>query len=103
MSSVGRRAYAGAQNSRLTAGFGNSGNTSQDTELYLGLTALRARSRQLMRDAPYAKRARTIIVNNVIGSGVGMQMQVKNSRGVTHATINENIEDAWECWSKALS
>ena len=97
------RRYAGALNSRLTAGFGNYSNTSADSELSMALTALRSRSRQLMRDAPYAKRARSIVVNNVIGSGVGMQAQVKNSRNVAHAAINEGIEDAWECWSKADS
>lgn len=97
----GNRMYAGAQQSRLTAGFGTFGNTSQDTEFYLGLTALRTRSRQLMRDAPYAKRARTIIVNNVIGAGVGMQAQVKNSRGSPHVAINEAMEEAWEFWSEA--
>jgi lambda family phage portal protein len=56
-----------------------------------------------MRDAPYAKRARAIVVNNVIGAGVGMQAQVKNSRDNPHASINEDIEDAWELWAKADS
>jgi len=97
------RRYAGALNSRLTAGFGNYSNTSADSELSMALTALRSRSRQLMRDAPYAKRARLIVVNNVIGSGVGMQAQVRNSRGDMHTRINEDIESAWECWSKADS
>ena len=34
-----------------------------------------------MRDAGYAKRAKVIIQNNVIGSGIGMQAQVVNARG----------------------
>jgi capsid protein len=34
----------------------------------------------MMRDSAYAKRARTIVVNNVVGSGVGMQAQVMTTR-----------------------
>jgi lambda family phage portal protein len=34
----------------------------------------------MVRDSAYAKRARTIVVNNVIGSGVGMQAQVMTTR-----------------------
>jgi lambda family phage portal protein len=56
-----------------------------------------------MRDAPYAKRAKVIIVNNVIGAGVGLQTQVKNSRGGLHERINGGIEDAWREWSRADS
>jgi lambda family phage portal protein len=97
------RSYGGAQNSRLTTGFGGYSNTSADSELSMGLTALRSRSRQLMRDAPYAKRARTIVVNNVIGSGVGMQAQVQNSRGELHLRINADIEEAWSRWAVADS
>jgi lambda family phage portal protein len=97
------RAYAGARGGRLTAGFGTYANTSADAELSLGLTQLRARSRQLMRDAPYAKRARVVVINNVVGSGIGMQGQVKNSRGELHERINEDIERGWCEWSRADS
>lgn len=94
------RAYAAAKSSRLTAGWG-SANSSADSELSMSLTALRARSRSLMRDAPYAKRARVIVTNNVVGSGVGMQAQVMNTRGELHSYVNAAIEDAWREWSKA--
>lgn len=94
------RAYAAAKSSRLTAGWGPA-NSSADSELSMSLTALRSRSRALMRDAPYAKRARVIVVNNVIGSGVGLQAQVMNSRGELHAYVNGAIENAWREWSKA--
>lgn len=95
------RTYGGARNNLLTGGFGGYSNSSADTELASGLTQLRARSRQLMRDAPYAKRARVIVVNNVVGSGVGLQAQVKNSRGELHARINTGIEEAWSRWARA--
>lgn len=97
---VATRQYAAARNSRLHT-WGSAGNSSADSELSMSLTAMRARSRKLMRDAPYAKRARTIVVNNVVGSGVGMQCQVYNTRGELHERINADIEMAWREWSKA--
>ena len=95
------RAYGGARNTNLTGGFGSTGNSSADAELSLGLTQLRSRSRQLMRDAPYAKRARVVVVNNVIGAGVGLQGQVKNTRKELNARVNEDIEAVWREWSCA--
>ena len=97
---VARRSYASARTSRLNT-FGSAANSSADSELSLSLTTLRTRSRQLMRDAPYAKRARVIVVNNVVGSGVGLQAQVQNTRGEPHARINADIEAAWAEWCKA--
>ena len=96
------RTYAAARNSRLST-FGTISNSSADSELSMSLTALRTRSRKLMRDSPYAKRARTIVVNNVVGSGVGLQSQVYNTRGDLHLRINEDIEEAWRQWSRADS
>jgi lambda family phage portal protein len=99
----GTRMYSGARNTALTGGFGSFGNSSADAELSLSLTQLRSRSRQLMRDASYANRARVIVVNNVVGAGVGLQGQVKNSRDVLYARVNEAIEAAWVSWMRADS
>jgi lambda family phage portal protein len=99
---VTTRQYAAARNSRLQT-FGSLSNSSADSELSMSLTQLRTRSRKLMRDSPYAKRARVIVVNNVVGSGVGLQAQVRNSRGELHARINADIEAAWASWCKAGS
>jgi lambda family phage portal protein len=97
------RAYASAKQNRLTADW-YSGNTSADSELSTSLTKLRARCRQLVRDASYAKRAKTLVVNNVIGwSGIGMQAQVKFSNGVLMKRVNDDIETQWEDWCEALN
>jgi len=98
----GVRMYHGAKSSRLTVGFGTS-NSSADSELVSSLTTLRARSRQLIRDAGYAKRAQTIVVNNVVGSGIGMQAQVMTTRGTLADAINDAIEEAWIEWARADS
>jgi len=92
------RMYAGAKSTLRTGGFGSYANTSADAELESSLTQLRARSRQLMRDAPYAKRARVVVVNNVVGTGVGLQAQVKTTRGELNARVNDSIEAAWKDW-----
>jgi lambda family phage portal protein len=91
------RMYAGAKQSRLTSGWGQT-VTSADSELSTSLRVLRARSRTLMRDAPYAKRAKVIVVNNVVGAGIGMQAQVKGLNDRLDNRINDNIEAAWEEW-----
>lgn len=94
------RMYGAAKQSRLTTGWGVT-NSSADSELHQSLTGLRSRSRQLIRDASYAKRARTLVVNNVVGNGIGLQAQVKGARGGVLKRVNQEIEDAWKTWSKA--
>jgi lambda family phage portal protein len=94
-----KRMYAGARNSRLSL---SASSTSADAELYVSLRSLRDKSRALVRDIPTAKRAKAIVVNNVIGRGVGMQAQVRATRGgATVKRINDGIERAWSEWSRA--
>ena len=97
------RLYASAKVGRMTWGFGSSGNSSADSELASALSMLRARSRQLMRDSAHARRARTVIVNNVIGSGVGMQAQVLSVRSKLNKRVNDDIESAWCEWARAAN
>jgi len=95
------RMYAGAKQSRLTSGWGQL-TTSADSELSTSLRILRSRSRQLIRDAPYAKRAKIIVVNNVIGAGIGMQAQVKRPyKNVLDKEVNDGIESGFEDWCEA--
>lgn len=97
----GRRMYAGARNTNTTFGFGSGGSTTADAELATSLPQLRARSRQVVRDGAYAKRAKRIVVNNVIGSGVGMQAQVGTTRNSLNEPLNSRIESAWSDWCAA--
>jgi lambda family phage portal protein len=97
----GRRMYAAARFSRLTADW-QASDTSADGELVTSLRNLRGRSRQLCRDASYAKRAKTLVVNNVVGwCGIGMQAQVKTNGGDLIKRINDEIEEVWEEWCQA--
>jgi lambda family phage portal protein len=86
--------------SRLTANW-QAQTGSSDSELWSSMTLLRNRSRQLVRDNSYAKRAKIIVVNNVIGSGISMEPKVKNQRGTLMSAVNDDIESAWDEWSFA--
>lgn len=96
------RMYGAAKASRLTADWGQT-TTSADSELSTSFTALRNRSRQLVRDASYAKRAKRIIQANVIGAGIGIQAQVESSRGNPRRDVNEQIEEAHTEWSRSIN
>ena len=91
------RMYAMGRPSRLTEGWG-TGDTSEDTELLTSLRKSRSRSRQLVRDGSYAKRAKAIVQNNVVGSGIGLQAKVETTRGQLNQRINDDIEAQWEEW-----
>ncbi len=95
---VGERMYAGAQLNRLTNDW-SALNTSADSEIVTSLRLLRARSRQLVRDNEYAKRAVQVVQNNIVGSGIGLQAQVVNARGKLMEGLNDQIESAWEEWT----
>jgi lambda family phage portal protein len=97
---AGVRMYGAAKSSRLTGGFAGIQNSSADAELSLSLTQLRARSRQLVRDAGYAKRAKILVVNNVVGAGVGLQATVASTRGNKRAPLNDAIESSFRTWSR---
>ena len=99
---TGARMYGGARNTRTTGYVGGS-NTSADAELQGSLTVLRSRSRQMVRDSGYAKRAKAILVNNIIGTGVGLQAQVMSTRGDLNKRVNDDIERAHREWSRAAS
>lgn len=93
------RRYAGAKSDRLMTAAGSS---SADSELYVSLKILRNNARRLVRDNVYALRAKRVMVNNVIGQGVGLQAKVTQARGrALHKTINAGIERAWATWCRA--
>jgi lambda family phage portal protein len=99
---TGKRMYAAAEASRLSGPW-QAANSSADHELSSSLRQLRSRSRALCRDVSYAKRAKLLVVNNVIGSGIGMQGQVKGTRGELITRINDDIEARWAEWCAADS
>lgn len=98
---VNTRMYATARPSRLLGGAPL--NSSADQEALTSLRNLRTYSRQLVRDASFAKRPKAVVMNNVIGTGIGLQSQVKTTRGDPNTLVNDAIEEAFEDWSCAES
>jgi lambda family phage portal protein len=94
------RTYAAAQGGRLVSGWGPS-VTSADTEISSSLRYMRQRSRALTRDAAFGKRGKVLVVNNVVGTGIGMQAQVKNTRGELIDRQNKDVEETWDEWTEA--
>jgi lambda family phage portal protein len=98
-SRINQRMY---QSARPTRFFGlQSSTSSADSELSSSLVTTRNRSRALVRDASYAKRARLVVINNVIGSGIGMQGRIGTTRGSSNKVANTALEEAWERWCEA--
>jgi lambda family phage portal protein len=94
------RMYAAARPSRLRLD-NLATDTSADTQLVSSLTQLRAQSRKLCRDVSYAKRAKTLVINNIIGQGIGVQAEVKTTRGEAAKRVNDEIETRWTEWCRA--
>ena len=96
-----KRAYAAAQNNRLTSDW-ISQATSADSEIRGGIRVLRNRARQLVRDSDFARSALRAVRNNVVGTGIKMQAQVRMQRGGRLAEdINSRIEQEWAYWGCA--
>jgi lambda family phage portal protein len=93
-----RRTYMGARLSRLTADW-FAGQTSADAEIKTSLRKLRDRSRQMVRDNPYARQAKRAVQMNVIGHGIQLQSQVMKLRGNKRDDlVNNTIEANWRRW-----
>jgi lambda family phage portal protein len=96
-----QRAYAAAQNNRLTSDW-ISQATSADSEIRGSIRMLRNRARQLVRDSDFAKAALRAVKNNVVGTGIKMQAQVRMQRGGRLAEeVNANIEEEFKRWGSA--
>ena len=96
-----RRGYAGAMVSRLTSDW-MSTQASADAEIKTNLRRLRDRSREMVRNNPYARQAKRTTQINVIGTGIKLQSQVLLLRGNKRDNrINTEIEEKWSYWTKA--
>tara|TARA_R100000084_G_scaffold25676_1_gene9160 strand:- start:470 stop:1903 length:1434 start_codon:yes stop_codon:yes gene_type:complete len=78
--------------------------SSADAEIKGNLRRLRDRSREMVRNNPYARQAKRTTQINVVGSGIKLQSQVLQLRGNKRDNkINQAIESKWKEWSQADS
>ena len=79
-----------------------STRSSADAEIRNSLSKLRDRSREMVRNNPYAKQAKRTTQVNVVGSGIKLQSQVQQVRGRKPSeAINRLIEEKWHLWTRA--
>ena len=96
-----RRAYQGALVSRLTSDWLSSQN-SADAEIKASLRKLRDRSRELVRNNPYAKQAKRTTQINTVGTGMKFQSDVMLVRGnKKDRRVNKLVEERWKDWCRA--
>ena len=99
----GMRAYQGALVSRLTQDW-MSTQLSADAEIRNSLRKLRDRSRELVRNNPYARQAKRTTQINIVGTGMKFQSLVLQQRGGKRdQRVNNLIEEKWAEWSEANS
>lgn len=102
--SHGRRAFEAGQANRLAKDWSRTENLlNQDLRVYL--PALRARSRDLIKNSGFAARFIHMTQTNVVGSeGVQLQMRVTepDNKGGLKADdeANKMIEAAWDEWCR---
>lgn len=89
------RKYDGASVGRRTEGW-KATNASPEMEIAAALPRLRARSRDLVRNEPYAKRALAAVKNNVIGPGI-MAKAVSPKSG-----REKNFNMLWREWCESV-
>ena len=86
------RGYDGAAKGRRTDGWRAAG-TSADTEVANASALLRDRMRDLVRNNPHAAKAISVLVNNVVGSGIIPRAASGNEK------LDAEVNRLWALWS----
>jgi len=87
------RKYEGASRGRRTEGWVTAG-TSANVEIKASIKILRERSRDLVRNNPYATRAIEVLASNVVGSGIMTQVKSTSKGNLSRVT------DLWGMWTE---
>lgn len=91
-----KRNYEAGRPNRATAGWRASRNTSANTEIKFDLSWLRDRSRDLVRNNPYAKKAIQVITTNVIGTGIRPSI----AKDTLSKAQERKLMNAWRAWAE---
>ncbi len=95
-----QRAFAAALPSLFRANWSTHA-VNINSEIFWHLDSLRARSRDLVKNDPYAKRWIELVKQNIVGPrGVGFQSRVRDANGTLDQGANTIIERAWAEFSK---
>lgn len=86
---ISKRKYEGASKGKRTAGWMTSGSDA-NSEISISLPQLRARSRDLRRNNPIAKRAIQVTTNGVVGRGIVTRFS---------GSSKEELQVRWKLWA----
>lgn len=86
------RTYDAAASGRRTSGWRTS-RTSSDAEIARGLPVVRNRSRDLSRNNPHARKAKSVWVGNIVGTGIVPRSATGNPR------LDEQLNSLWAEWA----
>ena len=87
------RAYDGAKKGRTTDGW-KTASGSADSEIAPSAALLRDRMRDLVRNNPTAARAVSVLVNNMVGTGIRPRAAGKSK------AANRKVDALFEAWSQ---
>jgi len=87
------RSYEAASKTRRTANWKAPANSQNDVSR-LSITTVRQRSRQLVRDVPYASRAVKAIQNNVVGRGIRPSPWADGRK-------EKRLKELWKLWAES--
>ena len=90
------RKYEGADAGRRTKGW-NTNNQSANAEISVAMIRLRDRSRDLVRNNPYAARGMQVISNNVVGPGILTQIKVDTR--AAQSNREKKLNNIWQSWA----
>lgn len=90
------RAYDGGKKGRRTENW-KASNGSANADLVGTLQTLRARSRDLIRNNPYAARGIDVICANVIGTGI-----IPQAKGIG-GRRQKQVQDLWKSWGETTA
>lgn len=91
-----RRAYEAADKSRRSKSFRMAGSTGANREISGALVTLRDRSRHLVRNNGWAKRAIEVIARHTIGEGI-QPAPIGDLEQIRH------IKDIWHDWAESTA
>ncbi len=90
----GQRNYAGADRGRLSADWRTT-SSSADLEIWRDLATLRNRSRDLVRNNPYAAAAVRGLASDLVGNGV----KAKATHRVK--SVEKKAQEIWDAWANS--
>jgi lambda family phage portal protein len=88
------RFYDGAANGRRTKNW-RTQSTSANTEVQFGIVELRNRSRDLVRNNPYARKALRVLGSNTVGTGITPMIRVRSE------SAQKKLRAFWKKWAES--